>query len=264
MIARPLRRLTRASEEIASGAAPTSLAVSPWTPTEIQTLSAALARMTTTLRERADYIAAFAANVSHELKTPLTGIRGAAELLLEQWRGMSDQQRERFVANIDADAQRMERLVTRLLVLARVEHAGEPEVELDVREVLHNLCARHPEAQVSLSVAADVPARYRVVPDHFTSAVGNLLDNAVRHGAGKPIDVRARRAGERLCIEVQDRGPGISAANQSRVFTRFFTTERDSGGTGLGLTIVEAIANRRGGSVRFATGPAGTTFTVVL
>jgi signal transduction histidine kinase len=100
--------------------------------------------------------------------------------------------------------------------------------------------------------------------EHLRSAVVNLLENALRHGAGKPVQVRVLRDRDRLRIEVQDQGTGISVANQSRLFQRFFTTNRDSGGTGLGLAIARAVAERSGGEVSFVTGPSGTTFTLLL
>jgi len=91
-----------------------------------------------------------------------------------------------------------------------------------------------------------------------------LLDNALRHGAGKPVRVALGRKGQRLALDVNDQGPGPSAAHQKRLFERFFTTERERGGTGLGLAIVKAIAESRGGSVQATFDRAGTTFHVLL
>ena len=93
----------------------------------------------------------------------------------------------------------------------------------------------------------------------------NLLDNAVRHGAGQPVDLVAWATDDdKLAIEVRDRGPGIPDQVRERLFERFFTTERDRGGTGLGLAIVHAIAVTRGGDVEVDTGPDGTTFTLIV
>lgn len=258
MVVRPVRALTNDAIAITNDAERTPLRMHGWTPRELRTLSQALDTMTLTLRERADYIAAFAANVSHELKTPLTAIRGAAELLSDAWRTMPDAQRERFIRNIDLDAERMERLVSRLLHLARIENAGDPVGEVDVREVLAALA----EGRASFSVEPDVPRSWPVAEDTFVSAVGNLIDNAARHGT--EVRVRARRLDDKLAVDVCDNGRGISEANRGKIFERFFTTARDDGGTGLGLTIVRAIARRRGGDVTFETGPQGTTFTVIL
>ncbi len=263
LVVRPVRALTRDAIAITNDAPREPKTLRWWTPHELRVLNDALDVMTNTLRERADYIAAFAANVSHELKTPLTAIRGAAELLAEQSGAMSDAQRRRFIANIDLDAERMERLVTRLLHLARIENAGEAGGETQVREVLDAIAMRH-DGRVRVSCADGVPKTLAISEDHFMSAVGNLVDNAVRHGGDHPVDIRVAHEGDRLRIEVEDRGTGISPANQPKVFERFFTTERGSGGTGLGLTIVQAIARRRGGSVTFSTSGSGTVFVLTL
>lgn len=261
-IIRPVRAITEAAEAIARGA-PRRPLPDGRVPAEVFQLSAALDIMTEKLRARAAYVAEFAANVSHELKTPLTGVRGAIELLREDWDGMAPAQRERFLANIDADAGRMQRLVTRLLHLARVDHAPPEARELAVVPCLENLAARYPD-QVELSVDASTPATLSIAPEHFITAVGNLLDNAVLHGEGAAVHLRAQGVADRLVIEVADQGPGISPRNQQRIFDRFFTTRRDQGGTGLGLALVQAIARARQGEVGFETGPEGTCFRLVL
>ncbi len=263
LVVRPVRALTNDAIAITNDATRLPLRLRWWTPYELRTLSAALDVMTTTLRERADYIAAFAATVSHELKTPITAIRGAAELLTDQWPTMSEAQRLKFLHNIDFDAERMQRLVTRLLHLARIENAGEALGETRIREAIDILTARHGE-RVRVSIDADVPPTIAMPDELFTSAVSNLVDNAVRHGGTEPIDLRVRIDARHLRLDIADKGPGISPANQAKIFERFFTTERAQGGTGLGLTIVRAIARRRGGDVTFVTGPTGTTFTLTL
>jgi signal transduction histidine kinase len=257
---RPVRAITAAAEAIAQGA-PRRPLPDGRVPAEVFQLSAALDEMTEQLRARAAYVADFAANVSHELKTPLTGVRGAVELLREDWAEMEPEQRARFLANIDADADRMQRLVTRLLHLARIEHAPPEAQALEVDQILHLLTSRL-DVPVELTIDPTTPRHIMMAPEHFVTAVGNLLDNAARHGAGKPIEVTSRGDGTRLVVTVRDHGPGISPRNQSRIFDRFFTTERDHGGTGLGLALVQAIARTRKGDVGFETGPDGTTFTL--
>ena len=262
LIARPMRAIARSAQIIAQGtpsAAP--LPASPWMPREIRELGEALLLMTRKLRERADYVAELAANVSHELKTPITAIRGAAELLRDQWEGMDEKQRRRFADNIDADGARMQRLVMRLLQLAQIENAPDPTERVPVADFFSALASRYE----GLSLILESPPAHIVVNvDHLRSAVANLVENALRHGAGKPVELRVSADRDRLRIEVKDCGPGVSPANQQRLFQRFFTTERDGGGTGLGLAIVRAVAERQGGSVTFHSSPAGTTFTLVL
>ncbi|MEO0811618.1 MAG: ATP-binding protein, partial [Myxococcota bacterium] len=260
-IASPLQRLTRRATAIADGEANGSKALG-WAPHEVIVLGEAFDTMTQKLQERARYISEFASNVSHELKTPLTGIRGATELLRDKWIDMSDEQRSRFLANIDEDAKRMEKLVGKLLELARLENADpEQEQRVSVNEFFRDLASRYPTVELELE---SPPPSLHIQPDHLVSAVSNLLDNAVRHGDGEPVELRVYSQGARLAVDVSDRGGGISPANQARIFQRFFTTERDRGGSGLGLAMVKAVAEGRGGSVSFETQDTGTRFTLVL
>jgi signal transduction histidine kinase len=270
-IARPLRALTAAARQIVAGRLhdPRALRPSGFAPREVDVLGGALREMIERLQLRADEAAERSANASHELKTPLSAIRGAIELLRDGWRDMPDAQRERFITNIDADADRMERLVTRMLTLARIEsEAGKEAPELDAAQLIGSLLARYDD--VVLEVSAPL-SPIDIREDHLASVVQNLVENARRHGAGKPVEVRLCsldvEGRTRLCIEVSDRGPGVSDANRERIFDRFFTTERDRGGTGLGLSIVHAVATARGGSVQLMP-PAGdeqrTTFVATL
>ena len=218
--------------------------------------------MTAQLSDRADSIREFATHVSHELKTPITGIRGAAELLREQWPEMTEAERARFLTNIDQGAARMQRLVSRLLHLARIQSEPEPVEEIELADFLASLAGSYGE-QVRLELGAG-PGRLRMHVDHLESALRNLLDNAVRHGGGRPVDIEAERLGERVRFRVRDRGAGVRPGIRRQIFERFFTTEREAGGTGLGLSIVRAVAETRGGSLGFETGPGGTCFELVL
>ncbi len=259
-ITRPIRQITEAAESIVRGDATRPLNPRGFAFAEIRTLGAALGTMKDQLSDRAKYIADFAANVSHELKSPITAIRGAAELLREEWEEMPEDQRSRFLDNIEADASRMERLVARLLELARIQSAPESSEELALAEFLARIAQSY---RGRVTFAADgAPKKISINPDHLESAVRNLLDNAILHGGEGQVELVARIEGSSVSISVSDSGPGISKANQQRIFDRFFTTERDRGGTGLGLAIVQAVARTRGADVSFATGPKGTTFTL--
>jgi signal transduction histidine kinase len=218
--------------------------------------------MTAQLTDRANTIEEFARTASHELKGPITAISGATELLLDEGDEMTREQRLRFLQNIATDTRRMERLVTRMLHLAQIQ--GEPEEleELDLGETLAALLEGYQQT-IGLEVEPGLPA-LSIVREHLEVAVRNLLDNAVSHGGGKSIRVRARRRGPRIEIGVFDAGPGISPANRERIFQRFFTTAREAGGTGLGLSIVRAVADARGGSLELDTSPDGTEFRLVL
>jgi signal transduction histidine kinase len=264
LIARPLERMAAAAGRVSAAGAAWPDGVARGAPRELAVLGEALGVMTARLAARARYVAEFAANVSHELKAPLTSIRGAAELLQEQWKGMEEAQRDRFLANIQADAERTEVLVRGLLQLARIENAAEAPAAAPIalRDVKRALGERYPE---NLEVLVDDPsAVVSIAPEHLDSVLGNLIDNALRYRRNEPVHVALAAREERLHVEVRDDGPGISAANLPRVFERFFTTERDHGGTGLGLAIVRAIAEARGGSARCESSAAGTRFHVLL
>jgi signal transduction histidine kinase len=262
-IARPLRALTRDARAIARGEPIQTLAQPGFAPAEVAALADVLQQMTARLRERAAYAGEFAAHAGHEIKTPLAAIRGAAELLQQGWEQMEPAQRQRFLDNIHDDAERMERVVRGLLELAQIENAPQqqhPPLPI-VREV-QQLLARYGDA-VQLRVEAP-PASLAISEAQLYTVLSNLIDNALRHGAGHPALVTLSRRQERLAVAVRDHGPGIRPANQARLFQRFFTTERDRGGSGLGLAMVKAVAEARGGSVEVQTGPEGSTFTVVL
>ncbi len=261
-IAGPMHSITRKANAIARGETAGDFVARGFTPKEIRALSEALDVMTKKLRSQADYVADFATTVSHELKTPIAAIHGATELL-QDWEGMEPEQRSRFLDNMLQDCERMERLVTRLLALAKIESAAAlPSARVSVESFCRELLTRY-GADVELVVKAP-PREIEIAEEHLASAITNLVDNAVRHGRGQPVRVELDSDAGRLAVVVEDRGSGISPANQKKVWDRFFTTERDRGGTGLGLSIVQAIVQARRGHVDFESSPQGTRFRLVL
>jgi len=264
LIARPLERMAAAAASVSTAGAAWPDGVARGAPRELAALGDALGVMTARLAARAKYVADFAANVSHELKTPLTSIRGATELLHENWKSMEEGQRERFLANIVADAERTEALVRGLLQLARIDNPVDRPAATPIRlgDIETALRRRYPE-NVEV-VVNDANAGLAIDPDHLDSTLGNLIDNALRYRRRGPVRVSLALRDGRLHVDVHDDGAGITPANLPRVFDRFFTTERDQGGTGLGLAIVQAIAESRGGSARCESSAEGTRFRVVL
>jgi two-component system sensor histidine kinase ChvG len=257
-----MHSITVKAQAIARGDPATDFVPRGFTPKEVRTLSLALDVMTRKLRSQAEYVSDFATTVSHELKTPIAAIRGAAELLID-WDHMDSAQRERFLRNIDQDAERMQRLVTRLLELAKIEAAQElPSSSVPVVGLLRRVLERY-GSRVVLELDGP-PETVEISEEHLAIAIRNLVDNAVRHSPDAAVRVVAGSAAGRLSVLVEDHGPGISPANQARIWDRFFTTERDRGGTGLGLSIVAAIAKARRGSVDFTSSEQGTRFTLIL
>jgi two-component system phosphate regulon sensor histidine kinase PhoR len=198
----------------------------------------------------------FVANLAHELRTPVTSIRGYAETLLST--GVDDATRAEFLQTLHRNAERIGRLVDDLLVLQEAEarpsaRPGEPiDLAAVVGHVTRTLQARTERAGVSLSI--DVPAGLRALadPDRLEQVVQNLVDNAIKYGGGE-VRVRGERHGARVRLTVEDSGPGIAPEHRERVFERFYRVDpgrsREQGGTGLGLAIVKHLTESMGGQV---------------
>jgi two-component system sensor histidine kinase ChvG len=220
------------------------------------------------MKERLDarlrYISEFAADVAHEFKSPLTSIRGAAELLGE---GAAEdpEARVRFLRNIELDVARLDRLVSRLLELSRIEASNEVMTLLDLEALLARVADRAGATEPAVVLRYRAPLRFvRAREADLETAFRNLVDNAARFtppGESVEIDVEGDAAS--LRIAVRDHGPGIPEKILPRIFDRFFTTDADRDGTGLGLSIVKAVVEAHGGSVAVRCSE-GTTFTVIL
>ncbi len=263
-IARPLRKLLATAKSVAAGAGGESLRLDR--RDEIGDLSRALDEMARRLDARAAESAALAADISHEFKSPLTGLRGAAELLLEG-AGDDPATRRRFLTNMLSDTRRLDRLVTRLLELSRLEADSAPPVELEVGDVVTEAIAGAADpALVSWHARSDgVVVRGR--RGALVAAVRNLIDNASAHAArGTGVEVRVETSSrDGIGISVTNQGPVIAAPTLERMWDRFFTTRADRGGTGLGLPIVAAAAKAHGGSVTCtSSAETGTMFTISL
>ena len=263
-ISRPLGRLSRAAKRVAAGQPDVIIPVGGGG--EIAELGESFAAMKDRLDARLRYISEFAADVAHEFKSPLTSIRGAAELLGE---GAADEPdaRARFLRNIELDVARLDRLVSRLLELSRIEASSEAMTLIDLPALLGRVVGRAsgPEQPVELRYAASWQA-IRAREMDLETALLNLLDNAVRFSPpGVAVEVEVTGGAGQVRIAVMDRGPGISEANLPKIFDRFFTTDADRDGTGLGLAIVKAVIEAHGGSIRVESEPGkGATFTVTL
>ncbi|MGH3782729.1 MAG: sensor histidine kinase [Pseudonocardiaceae bacterium] len=214
----------------------------------------------------------FVANVSHELKTPV----GAMALLAEAVLDAADDPLEvrRFGTKILSEANRLGTLVTELIALSRLQGAERlPELAtVEVDKVVHKALDRCRLAAESanIRIAVDPPSGLLLNGDAtlLVTALSNLLDNAVSYSTpGSPVSVSRRLVDGFVEIAVTDRGLGIAAEHQERVFERFFRIDqarsRSTGGTGLGLAIVKHVAANHGGDVQLWSKPAtGSTFTL--
>jgi signal transduction histidine kinase len=268
-VSRPIRAVTEQAKAAAAGARVVMPRTRRSATREADELWASITSMARTLEQRADFIRAFAAEVSHEFKTPLAAIRGAVEIIRDHADTMTPQERDHFLANIGADVERLDRLVRRLLELARAETPGPAVLEaFDLEEAVRAAAA--PFQAAGLIVIIDAPPAkitVRAAHEALHAALSNLLDNIRQHageGAHGRISWKADKTGRHVELQVRDNGRGISAGNADRVFDRFFTTARNAGGTGLGLSIVQSQLEACGVSIKLAPAQAGATFLVTL
>ncbi len=263
-ISRPLSRLRRHAERIADGDIGHDYRVGRVAPQEIHVLAQSLENMSTQLSARADYIREFVANAAHELKTPLTSLRGAAELLIETDDVIDSERRVRFLQNIQSDAVRMDQLVQRMLELARIESTRPERGDLDLEKYIEGLAERYRRKGQPVDVRAE-PGTYVIsgVAEQLDSLFANLMDNAVRHGEGEAIQINLR-ARDKVRVEIRNFGPVLAPDHLDRIFERFYSTSRDQGGTGLGLAIVAAVVQAHGGRVSAHAEDQGATFEVTL
>ncbi|MER6345418.1 ATP-binding protein [Streptomyces sp. NPDC001595] len=216
------------------------------------------------------------ATVAHELRSPLTSVKGFTATLLAKWERFTDDQKRLMLETVDADADRVTRLIAELLDISRID-SGRLELRRQPVDI-GAAVGRHIQAYVAAGQAADrfllrieqpLPDLW-ADPDKVDQVLSNLLENAVRHGEGTvTIDITATRSpreGEDTgtSVTVSDEGPGIPEESMNRVFTRFWRGSK-RGGTGLGLYIVKGIVEAHGGTItvgRAAQGGAEFRFTL--
>jgi two-component system sensor histidine kinase SenX3 len=225
------------------------------------------ARMEATRRD-------FVANVSHELKTPVGAMGVLAEALLAS--ADDPDNVRRFSDKMVVESKRLADMVGELIELSRLQGAEPlPDLEaVDVDSVVAEALSRYKVAadNADIAIASDAPTGYIVLGDQplLVTALANLVSNAIAYSPnGSGVSISRRRRGDNIEIAVTDRGIGIAAADQERVFERFFRVDkarsRATGGTGLGLAIVKHVAANHNGSIRLWSQPGtGSTFTLSI
>lgn len=231
--------------------------------TEIAALARAFEEMRTALEGKA-HVERYTQALAHEFKAPLTAIRGAAELLGED---LPAAERARFVANLRAESDRMQRLVERLLELAAIEarHGRGEFAPVELRTVVAEVVAGAQgiaaQRQLALTLADGAAAPVRAERFLLAQAVGNLVHNALEFTpAGGTVTVRVAAERGRVRVTVEDSGPGVPAYALEKVFDRFYSLPRPDTGrksSGLGLSIAREIARLHGGEVALANRPEG-------
>lgn len=216
-------------------------------------------------RERAELVAM----VAHELRSPLTGVKGFTSTLLARWDRFTDAERREMLATVDADADRLARLITELLDIARID-SGRLQLyrrPTDLakalqRHVAGRIAAGAPPQEFRIELPASVPELW-IDGDKVDQVIGNLLENAQRHGGGV-ITLRLEPCSGGVAITVSDQGPGVPAELVGQIFARFWR-DHHRGGTGLGLYIAKGLVEAHGGTIgvgRAAGGGAAFRFTL--
>lgn len=271
----PLAAMTETARAIAAGRGFHRRLEVPNRDDELSQLATTFNEMLASLAEAYDAQQRFVADASHELRAPLTVIRGNLHLLAtEQEPGLSPEERREVLADTQAEAERMSRLIEDLLVLARADAgatiAWEP-VELD-RLLLETLCPyrrRSKDGPVALRLTHIEPITVNGDPERLRQLVVIFLDNAFRYTPAGEVRVSLESEGEWAKLTVADTGIGIPAADLPHIFERFYRGDkarsRRAGGTGLGLSIARWIVDRHGGHINVSSQVGqGTVFEILL
>jgi two-component system sensor histidine kinase KdpD len=212
-------------------------------------------------------------SVSHDLRTPLAAIRAAAGNLMDPAVAMPSAEVQAVAGSIDAEAERLSRLVRNMLDLGRIEGGAlHPSLQLyDLADLIEPVAERMGSVlaagQLEVEIPVDLPA-VDVDAIFVDQIVTNLLENAARYAAGKPVRVTAKAVGGQVWLVVDDAGPGVPAAVLPHVFERFYRAprrrdSRSEGGSGIGLAVVKGLAESMGGSVVARPSPMGGLEVVV-
>ncbi|MET3963733.1 signal transduction histidine kinase [Marmoricola sp. OAE513] len=212
-------------------------------------------------RERSDLVA----TVAHELRSPLTGVKGFVTTLLSKWEKLNDDQKKLMLTTVATDAERLSRLITELLDVARIDTGRLPlyRRDLDAAPVVERVVdsVRAGTSRTIEVVGADRKVPVFGDPDKLVQVVTNLVDNAVRHGEGTVrVALEDGPLGFRLVVD--DEGDGIPEILRARVFTKFWK-HGTRGGTGLGMYIVNGLVRVHGGELSITDAPGGGARIVV-
>lgn len=236
----------------------------------LRTADGALCRVvlvlrSTAARRRAERASAeLVSTVAHELRSPLTSVKGFSATMLAKWDRFTDEQKRQMLEWINADADRVTRLLAELLDVSRID-AGRLELHRQVVD-LAELTRRTFAGRIA---AGEAPERFALAdgggspelwldPDKMDQVLGNLIENALRHGAGQvrvSIDATTDPPGVQVCVD--DEGDGVPVALRGQVFTKFFRGNARRGGTGLGLYIVQGLIEAHGGQISVEAAPSG-------
>lgn len=259
-ITKPINALIARTDAIARGGQSAIQPLDAYGTREIATLSQSFLDLATRMIDRTEYIRSFAAHVSHELKSPLTAIRGAAELMRDDGNAMTLAERQRFLDNILADTERLDLLLQRLRELAQAElptSAGQTSlIDLTVA-----LAERFPA--LTITAVSDDETRVPLQHDAGVVALVHLAENAAQHGATQ-LTLTLHRSEGATMLDIADNGSGVSPGNRGKIFQPFFSTRREAGGTGMGLEIARAALRSHGSDITLEPSQTGACFRITM
>jgi signal transduction histidine kinase len=241
---------------------------SPHDPVDQVAVSLRSARARARLdRERSDLVA----TVAHELRSPLTGVKGFVATLLAKWDKLNDDQKKMMLQTVNVDADRLTRLIAELLDVARIDTG---RLSLYPRPVDFPAAVDRVVASVRAGTGREIAFQAKeelptvsADPDKLAQVVTNLVDNAIRHGEGQVTltasPIRDEAPYDGVLLHVDDEGEGISPDIRSRVFTKFWK-HGTRGGSGLGMYIIHGLVNAHGGSVDIDESPSGGARVSIL
>ncbi|TML64705.1 MAG: PAS domain-containing protein [Actinobacteria bacterium] len=209
--------------------------------------------------------------VSHELRSPLTSVKGYTSLLLNRWDRLKDEQKRMMLEQVHHDADRVTRLITELLDISRLETGRlvlrREMVDLAelVDRVLEKVGMEYPDLEAEVALPEECPRVY-ADPDKVQQVLTNLVENAVKYASPKGLRVRGEADGDAIAVSVVDVGEGIPPNDLHRIFTKFFRrAETRPTGSGLGLWISRGLVEAHGGQLTAASIPGkGSTFRFTL
>jgi signal transduction histidine kinase len=270
---RPLAAVESTARVLASGDLSARVAVGDRTEDEIAEVANALNVLAEQLEASRGSERAFLLSVSHDLRTPLTSIRGYAEALADGTLDGEDPQARRRAADvIMSESRRLERLVRDLLDLSRLDshqfslHPQTVDAGAVVRDAVEAFRPHADELGIALTVRDRAPITADLDPERLGQVVANLVENALKY-AHTAVDVAIDDPAGTVTITVADDGPGLAADVGDRVFERLYTGRDGPGraiGTGLGLAIVRELAAAMGGTARVDPTDVGTRFVVTV
>lgn len=260
----PEQHLTLQASGLRDGLAARQVLVTvAWIRAEDKVLRRVLSLRDAHARERAEKSTSeLISTVAHELRSPLTSIKGFTATLLAKWERFPDEQKQVMLQTVNADADRVTRLLTELLDVSRID-AGRLQLSKQVvdlsalaqRVIDGRVAAGEPSEHFEL-ISEGTPPEMWLDPDKMMQVVGNLVENGVRHGDGR-ITIKVMGEPDGATVSVSDEGEGVPEDQVGRIFTKFWRGQPRRGGTGLGLYICKGLVEAHGGSITVGTGPRG-------